>query len=71
MLSTRLQEVKERLVGKGYAKRSKGEDELLKELQFLEEFLEKHKQLREFRESVEAVVKITSGPSGACPCCGR
>lgn len=71
MLSTRLQEIKDRIETKRYALRSAKEDELLQELNFLEEFLQEHRKLLEFRESVRAKVQITSGPSGSCPCCGR
>ncbi len=71
MLSTRLQEIKDRLESKSSYLRSSKENELLEELKILENYLQEHRQLSEFRESVRAKLQIVSGPSDKCPCCGR
>jgi len=69
MLSTRLQEVKDKIEAKQSWLRTDKEKELLKELEILDQFLIKKSVSTEFKESVKANV-ITSGPGG-CPCCGK
>jgi hypothetical protein len=66
MLPPRLKEVKERLEAKSFAARKAAEDELLAELTALD-------RSTEFRELIETtrMIKMTSGPSSVCPCCGK
>ena len=68
MLSTRLEEIRDRIEAKSSYLRSSKEDELLEELKILEDYLQEHRQLLEFRESVRAKVQINTAPSGSCPC---
>ena len=64
MLPPQLAIVKNRLVEKGYPKRTTAEDELLAELEYLDKSLNEV-QLRGLS------VKAVGGPPGSCPCCGR
>ena len=68
MLPLRLQEVKDRLKEKGYSKRSKAEEDLLEEIEAMEKYFSQ--ELTKFSESIRGA-KLTSGPRGNCPCCGR
>lgn len=67
MLPPRLKEIKEKLEAKPYAERKSGEDELLAELKALDQSPELRDVLTERRD----IMKMTSGPSGFCSCCGR
>jgi hypothetical protein len=72
MLPPRLQQVKLRIERKISYQRSKEEQELLEELEFLDGRPEMRNILalkESFRES--ELIKIVSGPGGNCPCCGR
>ncbi len=71
MLSSKLQEIKDRIERKSSNSRTNGEKELLRELEVLEQHLIQKSQLIEFRESVKSHTQITSGPGGSCPCCGK
>ena len=64
MLPRQLKAVKDRLQEKGYAKRTRLEDQLLEELEFLDKSLNEV-QLRELS------YKTVGGPPDSCPCCGR
>ena len=70
MLSPKLREIKEKIETKTSYRRTDGENELLKELEFLEGLFERH-GLSELRESVKSYTQITSGPASSCPCCGK
>jgi len=67
MLPPMLAEVKETLTSKGYSKRSKGEDDLLAELEELDNLLT-DSTLRKSAKFSES--RIVSGPRGTCSCCG-
>jgi hypothetical protein len=68
MLPPALAQLKKALEQKGHARRTTGEDQLLEELDTLDRDPEFKKSLdpRKFHET-----RSTSGPSNACPCCGR
>jgi DNA repair exonuclease SbcCD ATPase subunit len=71
MLTPKLQEIKEKIEAKTSYLRSEKEKQLLQELLDLDNFLHAKSESVEFRESVTKNAQITSGPGGACPCCGR
>jgi len=61
MLPPRLREIKNILESKN--ERAKAEEELLAELRFVDERMQK--------SDIVHVEKMFSGPSGICPCCGK
>ena len=67
MLPPRLKQIKDRLDSKAYSDRNRAEDELLIELNALD----KSPELRDFLINEGKVMKMTSGPTGVCACCGR
>jgi len=67
MLSPMLKEIKTKLAAKEFSRRTTREDQLLAELETLEELLEQDITLT---ESLKAM-KIVSGPSNVCACCGK
>jgi DNA repair exonuclease SbcCD ATPase subunit len=71
MLPPKLQEILDRLQAKALSQMTDKEKELLRELRELDQFLTRKNESAELRESVRKNSQITSGPSGACPCCGR
>lgn len=68
MLPPRLDGIKRRLENKRVTELSNEEQELLKELQFLDRNEELRKSL--FSEGKD-LMRVVSGPGGRCPCCGR
>ncbi len=64
MLPPALRQLKRTLEAKGYNQRTTGEDQVLAELEALDR-VTKSTDIGEFSE------RITAGPSGSCPCCGR
>jgi len=72
MLPRKLQEIKSKLQSKASYRRTDSENELLQELNILEEVLTNERKIQGVFDSVEkASTRITSGPSGSCPCCGK
>jgi hypothetical protein len=67
MLPPQLAKIKVRLEAKRSSELKREEAELLEELRSADQTLTE-RQLTAVRESV---IKITSGPSGVCACCGR
>jgi hypothetical protein len=68
MLPPALAEMKKRLEAKGYSNRTAFEDSVLEELDVLDKDLSVRKSVDDTRFSEP---RITAGPSGSCPCCGR
>jgi hypothetical protein len=69
MLPPILDQIRQRLVAKGYSSRTAAEDQLLEELEILDkdpqvDFSVKSKQFR-------AAPQVVAGPGGVCSCCGR
>lgn len=67
MLPPRLNEIKQRLETKPATQRKISENELLAELRALDNSPE----LRDALIKRSDVMKMTSGPSSVCSCCGR
>jgi hypothetical protein len=68
MLPGHLRAIKERLVAKGYSKRTTGEDELFYELEYLDKTLTQANLTEAQRDFA---VKMVGGSPGSCECCGR
>jgi hypothetical protein len=67
MLPPRLKEIRDNLVSKPATQRKIAESELLAELNALDASPELRDALIERRD----IMKMTSGPSAVCSCCGR
>ncbi|HET6863192.1 MAG TPA: hypothetical protein VFH91_09090 [Pyrinomonadaceae bacterium] len=67
MLPPRLTHIKQSLEAKSSSKRTTSEDQLLDELRLLDDSAE----LRRFLLTESRVMKMTSGPTAFCACCGR
>ena len=70
MLTSRLQEIKNKIEAKSTYLRTDKEKELLDELVALDKIIIQESLSHQFSESVSKSVRVTSGPGGGCPCCG-
>ena len=72
MLPKRLAQVKAQLVAKTYEKRSAVEDELLAELEALDLSFRTSLDTQKVAKSLTFEdSRMTTAPSGRCPCCGN
>ena len=72
MLPPKLQQVKNQIEAKSLYLRTDSEKALLLELNVLDDLIGGKSKSSEFGEALESrIQKITSGPGGSCPCCGK
>jgi hypothetical protein len=70
VLPNKLKEVKSKLEAKGYASRSRDEDDLLAELEEIDKLLDSNREIVK-KGSFVHDSRMTTGPTNRCSCCGK